>query len=110
MATERYGKLKGLRPANTSEATLWSVPSGWQGVFRVSICNQDTVARSYRLAHVLSNTAASSTDWLAYDLKIPANATHRWVMEMYGEEAIRIKASVADKLTFIVSGLQIIPS
>ena len=110
MATERYGKLKGLRPADTSEATLWEVPEEWQGVFRVTICNQDTVSRSYRLAQVSSNTAASSTDWLAYDLKIPANATHRWVMEMYGSETIRVKASVADKLTFIVSGLTLIPS
>ena len=110
MATKRYGKIKGLRPANTSEATLWEMPESNQGVIRVTICNQDTVSRTYRLAHTFGNTAAASTDWLAYDLKIPANATHRWVLEMRGPESIRVRASVADKITFSAAGLQIFPS
>ncbi len=98
-----------LFPAATTEAQLYVVPAGTviDGVLRVS--NHDASASSYRIAHCPAahgDTAAANTDWIAYDVVIPAvgGAPHEYSIHAKATETIRIKAGTASKITFHLSG------
>ena len=102
--TITYGILDTARPADTSEAALYLVPASTEinGVLRV--CNQDSSPRTYRIAHCKATGAADGTEWIAYDRNINAESTHEYSIHAGAAEEIRIKASVADKLSFHLSG------
>jgi len=105
--TSTRQKLASLRPANTDEAQLYAVPASTQidGVLR--ICNQDSEARTYRIAHTTAahgDNAADGDDWIFYDTSIAANQTHELSIHANATETIRVKASVADKISFHLSG------
>lgn len=105
-----YGRLGALRPSNTSEAELYSPGSTAEAVATVIVCNQDTSERTYRLALTNASGSADGEDWLAYDKTIDANETHEYsgICVDY-PETIRVKASVADKISFVAFGLEITP-
>jgi len=102
-----YQRFAALRPANTDEATLHPITTG-ELVGAVTICNQDSVSRTYRVAQTdaATGSAASGEDWLAYDTPIEPYITHTVkIYGMTGTATIRVKASVADKLSFVLSGM-----
>ena len=101
-----YELIECARPANTDEAALYLVPASTQinGVLRV--CNQDSESRTYRIAHCKATGAADGTEWLVYDKGISANEVHEYSIHADAAEEIRIKASVADKLSFHLSGMR----
>jgi len=101
-----YKLLASARPANTAEAALLLVGAGTEinGVLR--ICNQDTSARTYQLAHCAATGVATGEDWLAYDKQISASETHEYSIHANAAEEIRIQASTADKLSFHLSGME----
>ena len=105
--TNTRQKLASLRPANTSESQLYAVPSATEidGVLRV--CNQDTSSRTYRIAHTTAghgDVAADGDDWIAYDVSISANTVHEYSIHANASETVRVLASVADKISFHLSG------
>jgi len=105
--TNNRGKLASLRPANTDEAQLYAVPASTEidGILR--ICNQDSEERAYRIAHTTAGHGANPADgddWLCYDKPINANDTHEISIHALATETIRVKASVADKVSFHLSG------
>ena len=105
--TNTYCKLASSRPANTDEAELYAVPAATEINAVLRICNQDTQARTCRVAHTTAGHgagAADGDDWLYYDLSIPANDTKEISIHANATETIRIKASTADKLSFGLSG------
>ena len=102
--TISYGRWASVRPANTNEAALLlaAASTEYNGVLR--ICNQDSSSRTYRIAHCAATGAASGDEWLAYDKEIAKNDAQEWSIHLGSAEEIRIKASIADKLSFHFSG------
>lgn len=103
---EAYQRIAALRPANTSEQELYEVPAVTEIVGILSICNQDADERTVQVAHTDVTGAATGEDWLIYDHIIQANETIQITgIAMGAAETIRVQASVADKISFILSGL-----
>lgn len=100
-------KLASSRPANIDEAELYAVPAATEIDAVLRICNQDSSARTYRVAHTTAghgDVAADGDDWIAYDVTIEPGIPHEYSIHGNATETIRIKASVADKLSFHLSG------
>jgi hypothetical protein len=106
MATT-YCQLATSRPANTDEAALYLVPASTQIVGILRISNQDSAQRTYRVAHCSNTGTAENSEFLIYDKPIDAYDTHEISINANAAEEIRIKASVADKLAFNLSGMKI---
>ena len=102
-----YERIAALRPADTNEAELYEVGASAYIVGTLFICNQDNAARTYRVALTDASGAATNEDWLAYDTEIAANLTHTLVIPAGDGDTIRVKASIADKLSFVLTGLKI---
>ena len=100
-----YGRHASTRPADTLEAALLLAGSSeeYNGVLRV--CNQDTEVRTYYIAHCAATGAASGDEWIAYAVEIiPGESPHEYSLHIGNSEEVRIKASVADKISFHFSG------
>ena len=104
---ETYTRLAALRPANTDEAELYEVAASEYIVGTLLICNQDSSARTYNVALTDAAGAATGEDWIAFETAIQANITHKIVIPAGDGDTIRVQASVADKLSFILTGLKI---
>ena len=107
--TNTFCKLASLRPANTNEVQLYVVPSSTEVVGVLRVCNQDTAARTYRVAHTTAghgDSAADGDDFLVYDKTINPSDTHEISITANATETIRVKASVADKISFGLSGIK----
>lgn len=106
--TIQYGTFARVRPANTNEQDLYACGPGEEIVGKINICNQDGVARTFKLA--LTDTgagvAASGEDWIAYDMPIDANLPYRRTIAISATGTIRIQASVADKISFSLMGMK----
>ena len=106
--TNTRQKLASLRPADTDEAQLYPVPAATEIDAVLRVCNQDTVPRSCRVAHTTAghgDVAADGDDWLIYDYSIGAGDPPIEIsIHANATETIRVKASVADKLSFHLSG------
>lgn len=102
-----YERLAALRPADTSEAELYAVSANEYIVATLFVCNQDSSARTYRVALTDSSGAASGEDWIAYDVSIQANLTHTLIVTAGDGDTVRVQASVADKISFVLTGLNI---
>lgn len=72
------------------------------------ICNQDSEDRNYSIAFTDTDAAAANEDWIVYQRNISPNMTHDIKgLCLENPNTIRIKASVADKISFIAYGLEI---
>jgi len=105
---KEYKRLAALRPADTAEAELYAPASGEEAIVNVIICNQDASTRTYRLAHTDASGTATGEDWIVYDKEILAHETHQITgISIKNPETLRCQASVADLISFVVSGLLI---
>ena len=103
-----YKRLAALCPANTAEAQLYQPAADTSTICILNVCNQDTGAQTVRVALTDAAGAATGEDWLFYDYSIAANATFQLTgITLQNPETIRIKASVADKISFILFGLEV---
>lgn len=103
--TITWGYHASICPANTDETALLTAGANeeYNGVLR--ICNQDTVTRNYYVAHCQATGAASADEWLAYNVLIPSqDVPHEYSLHIGNNEEIRVKASVADKISFHFTG------
>ena len=104
--TISYDRLAAVRPANTAEQDLYPL-SGELVSGLIWVCNQDTVTRTYRIAVTDTGTGvgADGADFIRYDISILANLMHKVIIPgMNGTRTIRIKANVADKISFVLFG------
>jgi hypothetical protein len=75
MATT-YKVLGQANPAATTAASLYTVPSVTQTVVStITVCNQAATAATYRIAVRVNGAALAATQYVAYDVSLPANAT-----------------------------------
>ena len=102
-----YTRLAALRPANTDEAELYAVSAGEYIVATLHIANQDSTERSYSVAITDASGAASSEDWIRYDFPLYANISNRLTIACGDGDTIRVKASVADLISFVLTGLKV---
>ena len=75
MATT-YKVLGQANPAATTAASLYTVPSVTQTVVStITVCNQAATAATYRIAVRVNGATLAATQYVAYDVSLPANAT-----------------------------------
>lgn len=104
---DSYDKFAAARPSNTNEASLYVVGSGGgesQIIGTLNICNQDTTARAFSVAIANQAGAADNADWIESDTPIEPNRSMRIPIVAASGRDIRIKASVADKISFVFYG------
>ena len=110
MPNEKYKRMAAVRPAATAEQDLLSIGSGKEIIGVIHVCNQDSSDRTFRVAvtDTAGGVAADGADFIRYDVDVLANLTHRVTIEgLQGPATIRIKASVADKISFVLMGCEL---
>ena len=75
MATN-YKVLGQSNPAATTATTLYTVPAATQAIVStITVCNQTSTAGTYRIAVRVAGAALAASQYLAYDVSLPGNAT-----------------------------------
>ena len=75
MATN-YKVLGQSIPSATTATTLYTVPSATQAVVStITVCNQAATAATYRIAIRVAGAALATSQYIAYDVSLPANAS-----------------------------------
>ena len=71
-----YKVLGQSNPSATTATTLYTVPSATQAIVStITVCNQAATAATYRIAVRVAGAALGATQYIAYDVSLPANAT-----------------------------------
>ena len=71
-----YKVLGQSNPSATTATTLYTVPSATQAIVStITVCNQAASAATYRIAVRVAGAALGATQYIAYDVSLPANAT-----------------------------------
>jgi len=97
MATT-YKVLGQSNPSATTATTLYTVPSATQTVVStVTICNQAATAATYRIAVRVAGAALSASQYIAYDVSLPANASDTLTLglTLNATDVITVYASTA---------------
>ena len=108
MATT-YKVLGQSNPSATSATTLYTVPSATQTVVStVTICNQAATAATYRIAVRVAGAALSASQYIAYDVSLPANASDTLTLglTLNATDVITVYASTAT-MSFAAFGSEI---
>ncbi len=108
MATT-YKVLGQSNPSATSATTLYTVPSATQTVVStVTVCNQAATAATYRIAVRVAGAALSASQYIAYDVSLPANATDTLTLglTLNATDVITVYASTAT-MSFAAFGSEI---
>lgn len=106
--TNTRGVIATLCPANTTEATLYTVPAGTiiDGILR--IVNISTEIASYSLAHCHAghgDNASDNTDKIGNSiLLLPNSVPHEFPVFAKATEVIRVKSFNANCINFHLSG------
>jgi hypothetical protein len=108
--TTTYGRWAALRPANTSEAELLLAGAADSYIVNIQIANQDTVAREYSVALTDASGAATGEDWLAKTSDIEPGRWETLKAVIAPTQSLRVQASAADVISFVVFGMKITTS
>jgi len=75
MATT-YKVLGQSNPAATTLTTLYTVPASTQTVVStITVANQAATAATYRIAVRVAGASIAASQYIAYDVSLPANAS-----------------------------------
>jgi guanyl-specific ribonuclease Sa len=75
MATN-YKVLGQSIPSATTATTLYTVPAATQAVVStITVCNQAATAATYRIAIRVAGASLATSQYIAYDVSLPANAS-----------------------------------
>jgi glucose-6-phosphate dehydrogenase assembly protein OpcA len=75
MATN-YKVLGQSIPSATTATTLYTVPASTQSVVStITVCNQAATAATYRIAIRVAGASLATSQYIAYDVSLPANAS-----------------------------------
>ena len=71
-----YKVLGQSNPSATTATTLYTVPSLTQTVVStVTVCNQTSTAGTYRIAVRVAGGGLTASQYVAYDVSLPGNAS-----------------------------------
>jgi len=104
-----YKVLGQSNPSATTATTLYTVPSATQTVVStVTICNQAATAATYRIAVRVAGAALSASQYIAYDVSLPANASDTLTLglTLNATDVITVYASSAN-FSFAAFGSEI---
>jgi hypothetical protein len=104
-----YKVLGQSNPSATTATTLYTVPSATQTVVStVTICNQAATAATYRIAVRVAGAALSASQYVAYDVSLPANASDTLTLgiTLNATDVITVYASTAT-MSFAAFGSEI---
>ena len=104
-------RLGASRPADTNNATLYTVPGSTTVIATaIRVCNTTTSDATCRLFLVPSGGTADQTTAIYYDYNVPANSTladdGKHVLEAAG--TIQVRTGTASALTFTGSGMEVV--
>ena len=75
MATN-YKVLGQSIPSAATATTLYTVPASTQSVVStITVCNQAATAATYRIAIRVAGASLATSQYIAYDVSLPANAS-----------------------------------
>lgn len=105
-----FAQFAQARPADTNAATLFTAVRGYNYKVRLIVCNTTGGGLTFRAFHDENGTTFDETTALAFDTAIGANAivyvpTEGWIyMDNEGDDAIGVRTSSANGLTFTLYG------
>lgn len=107
MAEKQLGQA---RPADTNNATLYTVPaSTWIIITAIRVCNTTVSDATCRIFLNPGGTADQTTA-IYYDYNVPANSTlcddGKHILDT-AADTIEVRTATASALTFTVSGMEI---
>ena len=108
MATT-YKVLGQSSPSATTATTLYTVPSATQTIVStVTVANRAATAGSYRIAVRVAGATLADSQYIAYDVSLPANASDTLTLGLTlgTTDIITVYASSAD-FTFSAFGSEI---
>jgi glucose-6-phosphate dehydrogenase assembly protein OpcA len=108
MATT-YKVLGQSSPSATTATTLYTVPSATQTIVStVTVANRAATAGSYRIAVRVAGATLADSQYIAYDVSLPANASDTLTLGLTlgATDVITVYASSAD-FTFSAFGSEI---
>jgi len=104
-----YKVLGQSNPSATTATTLYTVPSATQTVVStVTICNQAATAATYRIAVRVGGAALAASQYVAYDVSLPANASDTLTLgiTLGATDIVTVYASTAS-MSFAAFGSEI---
>lgn len=108
MATT-YKVLGQSSPSATTATTLYTVPAATQTIVStVTVANRAASAGSYRIAVRVAGASLANSQYIAYDVSLPANASDTLTLGLTlgATDVITVYASSAD-FTFNAFGSEI---
>lgn len=106
---DAYKELGQSCPANTSDTTLYTVPSATTAVLSgVTIANISTATAKYRVAVRINGAAISNGAYKAYDVALPGNDSVT-ILQGYGLAAgdvITVRSDTANAIAFSANGVE----
>lgn len=108
MATT-YKVLGQSSPSATTATTLYTVPAATQTIVStVTVANRAASAGSYRIAVRVAGASLANSQYIAYDVSLPANASDTLTLGLTlgATDVITVYASSAD-FTFSAFGSEI---
>ena len=104
-----YKVLGQSNPSATTATTLYTAPSATQTVVStITICNQAATAATYRIAVRVAGASLSASQYVAYDVSLPANASDTLTLgiTLNATDVITVYASTAT-MSFAAFGSEI---
>jgi glucose-6-phosphate dehydrogenase assembly protein OpcA len=108
MATN-YKVLGQSIPSATTATTLYTVPASTQSVVStITVCNQAATAATYRIAIRVAGASLATSQYIAYDVSLPANASDTLTLgiTLGATDVITVYASTAT-MSFAAFGSEI---
>jgi glucose-6-phosphate dehydrogenase assembly protein OpcA len=108
MATT-YKVLGQSNPSATTATTLYTVPASTQTVVStITVCNQAATAATYRIAIRVAGAALAASQYIAYDVSLPANASDTLTLgiTLNATDVVTVYASTAT-MSFAAFGSEI---
>lgn len=106
---DAYKELGQSCPANTSDATLYTVPSATTAILSgLTVANITTASAKYRVAHRINGAAISNGAYKAYDVVIPANDSLT-ILQGHGMAAgdvLTVRSDTANAIAFTANGVE----
>ena len=106
---EIYQRFAAERPAVTTEHRLYVGDSNYNVHAILSVCNQTTGTQTYSVAHCPDghgDALAPVENWRAYEVEIDPGPPHEISMILTNTESIRVKAGLADAVSFMLTGVK----
>lgn len=109
MATA-YKILGQNKPANTNNATLYTVPASTESIVStITVCNVDGQETSFRIFVAESGNSPAVENAIAYDATLAANSFTAFTLglTLSAGDTISVRSSVGDAITFQAFGTEL---